>query len=192
MFLRKSKTSLIFQAAIDVFSEKGFDKATMDDIAARANVAKGTIYYHFKSKEELFLFLVEEGVELLHEGVESKIAPEMTPSEKMELILREQIRFFGENRDFCLIMLREAWGGEERQLEFRKLIRSYMAFIGEVIVEGIESGDFEVVNPEYAAAGIFGMMSITSLHILLGQQPYDEEKLFETMSKMATGGILKS
>jgi len=192
MFLRKSKTSLIFQAAIDVFSEKGFDKATMDDIAARANVAKGTIYYHFKSKEELFLFLVEEGVELLHEGVESKVAPEMSPAEKLELILREQIRFFGENRDFCMIMVREAWGGEERQLEFRKLIRGYMQFIGEVIVDGIESGDFEVVNPEYAAAGIFGMMSITSLHILLGQQPYDEEQLYESMSKMTFGGILKS
>lgn len=192
IYLRKSKTNLIFLAAIDVFSEKGFDKATMDDIAARANVAKGTIYYHFKSKEELFLFLVEEGVELLHEGVESKISSEMTPLEKLELIVREQIRFFGENRDFCLILVREAWGSEERQLEFRKLIRNYMQFIAEVIVEGIESGDFEVVNPEYASAGLFGMMSIASLHILLGQQPYDEEMLFETMNKMAFSGLLKS
>ncbi len=129
---------------------------------------------------------------MLHEGVESKLSAELTPSEKLELIVREQIRFFGENRDFCLIMLREAWGGEERQLEFRKLIRNYMHFISEVIVEGMESGDFEVVNPEYASAGLFGMISISSLHILLSQLPYEEEKLFETMSKMTFGGILKA
>ncbi|WP_353963340.1 helix-turn-helix domain-containing protein [Tepidibacillus marianensis] len=44
----------MFDAAIDVFSEYGFEKAKMDLIAEKANVAKGTIYYHFKSKEEIF------------------------------------------------------------------------------------------------------------------------------------------
>ncbi|MGZ4031512.1 MAG: TetR/AcrR family transcriptional regulator [Tumebacillaceae bacterium] len=189
--MRKSKTSLIFQAAIDVFSEKGFDKATMDDIAARANVAKGTIYYHFKSKEELFLFLVEEGVELLREGVDSKLSQEMAPADKLELIVREQINFFGRYSDFCVILLREAWGGEERQLEFRKMIRSYMQVIEEVIKEGIEQGSFREINAENAASGIFGMISIAALHILLGHKPYDEEQLFDDMRKMALGGILK-
>lgn len=189
--MRKNKTSLIFQAAIDVFSEKGFDKATMDDIAARANVAKGTIYYHFKSKEELFLFLVEEGVELLREGVEMKIQPEMTPTQKLELIIREQIQFFGQYRDFCVILLRESWGGEERQLEFRKMIRAYMVVIGEVIREGITKGEFEEVNADYAAAGIFGMISISALHILLGKAPYDEDALYETMKHMAFQGLVR-
>lgn len=190
MFLRKSKTSLIFQAAIDIFSEKGFDKATMDDIAARANVAKGTIYYHFKSKEELFLFLVEEGVELLREGVESKLLPEMPPREKLELIVREQIHFFGQYRDFCVILLRESWGGEDRQREFRKMIRSYMLLIEEVIKEGMDNGVFQRVNAEYAAAGIFGMISIAALHILLGHAPYDEEVLYADMKRMAFTGLL--
>ncbi|WP_172844416.1 TetR/AcrR family transcriptional regulator [Tumebacillus algifaecis] len=189
--MRKSKMSLIFQAAIDVFSEKGFDKATMDDIATRANVAKGTIYYHFKSKEELFFFLVEEGVELLRDGVEAKLLPEMDPKEKLEVIVREQINFFGQYRDFCVILLREAWGGEERQLEFRKMIRSYMYLIENVITEGIESGDFHPVNPENAGAGIFGMLAISALHILLGKKQYDEEALFLDMNRMVFAGVLK-
>lgn len=191
MFLRKSKTSLIFQAAIDVFSEKGFDKATMDDIAARANVAKGTIYYHFKSKEELFLFLVEEGVELLKEAVESKLSDEMSPREQLQLIVREQVEFFGNYRDFCVILLREAWGGEDRQFEFRKMIRSYMYLIEKVLKEGIESGDFHPVDPEYAAAGLFGMVSISALHILLGQEEYKADQLYENMQRMAFNGVLK-
>lgn len=191
MFLRKSKTSLIFQAAIDVFSEKGFDKATMDDIAARANVAKGTIYYHFKSKEELFLFLVEEGVELLREGVESKLVESLTPREKLELILREQISFFGQYRDFCVILLRESWGAEDRQREFRKMLRSYMSLIEKVVQEGIEAGVFYPVNAENASSGLFGMISISALHILLGRQPYDEDTLYNDLKQMAFSGLLK-
>lgn len=191
MFLRKSKTSLIFQAAIDVFSEKGFDRATMDDIAARANVAKGTIYYHFKSKEELFLFLVEEGVELLKEAVETKLSEELAPREQLQLIVREQVEFFGNYRDFCVILLREAWGGEDRQFEFRKMIRSYMYLIEKVLKQGIESGDFHPVDPEYSSAGLFGMVSIAALHILLGQEEYNADKLYENMQRMAFNGILK-
>ncbi len=191
MFMRKSKMSLIFQAAIDVFSEKGFDKATMDDIAARANVAKGTIYYHFKSKEELFLFLVEEGVELLRDGVESKLLPDMTPTEKLELIVREQINFFGQYRDFCVILLRESWGAEERQLEFRKMIRSYMYLIEAVVQEGIAKEEFHFVNPENVSSGLFGMISIAALHILLGHKPYDGDALFQDMRRMTFSGLLK-
>jgi AcrR family transcriptional regulator len=191
MFLRKSKTNLIFQAAIDVFSEKGFDKATMDDIAARANVAKGTIYYHFKSKEELFLFLVEEGVEMLREGVESKLTEDLTPREKIELILREQISFFGQYRDFCVILLRESWGAEDRQLEFRKMIRSYMSLIEKVVQEGKAAGTFQDVSAENAGSAIFGMVSIAALHILLGKGQYDEDKLFTDLKQIALNGLLK-
>ncbi|MBL0386189.1 TetR/AcrR family transcriptional regulator [Tumebacillus sp. ITR2] len=189
--MRKSKTSLIFQAAIDVFSEKGFDKATMDDIAARANVAKGTIYYHFKSKEELFLFLVEEGVEMLRDGVESKLLDDMHPREKIELILREQISFFGQYRDFCVILLRESWGAEDRQLEFRKMIRSYMSLIEGVVREGIEADTFHSVNAENAGSALFGMAAIASLHILLGKGEYDEEQLFSDLKRMALAGLVK-
>ncbi|KEO83031.1 TetR/AcrR family transcriptional regulator [Tumebacillus flagellatus] len=189
--MRKSKTSLIFQAAIDVFSEKGFDKATMDDIAARANVAKGTIYYHFKSKEELFLFLVEEGMELLREGVESKLIDDMTPREKIELILREQIAFFGQYRDFCVILLRESWGAEDRQLEFRKMLRSYMSVIEKIVQEGIADGSFHDVTAENASSALFGMGAIASLHILLGKGEYNEEGLFADLKQLALGGLLK-
>ena len=48
---------LIFEAAIKVFSECGYNGAIMDDIASRAGVAKGTLYYHFASKEEIFKFV---------------------------------------------------------------------------------------------------------------------------------------
>ena len=56
---------LIFDSAIRIFSDCGYRGATMDDIASNAGLAKGTLYYHFTSKEEIFNFIVEEGIQKL-------------------------------------------------------------------------------------------------------------------------------
>lgn len=187
--MKLDRANLIFQAAIDTFSEKGFDKATMDDIAARANVAKGTIYYHFKSKEDLFIFLVEEGMELLQEAVLSKVQDTMSGREKLEVLIREQLTFFGEYRDFCIIMLRESWGGEARQKDFRKMLRNYSRLIEEFIKQGVEEQQFQCDNPETAAWSVFGSAAITSLHVLLGRDPYDPQTLTKQLTRFAIHGL---
>lgn len=182
---------MIFQAAIDIFSDRGFDKATMDDIAARANVAKGTIYYHFKSKEELFLFLVEEGIDLLQESVNDQIVSEMRGKDKLLAALHQQIEFFGQYRDFCIIMLREAWGAEQRQKEFRKMLIGYTKMLEEFIRQGIEEGDFIETDPELAAWTVFGGSAITSLHILLSRREYKVDPLYEQVTTTLLNGLLK-
>ncbi|WP_156807466.1 TetR/AcrR family transcriptional regulator [Effusibacillus pohliae] len=188
-FLRQDKTSLIFQAAIDIFSERGFDRATMDDIAARANVAKGTIYYHFKSKEDLFLFLVEEGIDLLREAVHEQIRPDMTGKQKLEAAIRQQIEFFGEYRDFCIIMLREAWGAEQRQKEFRKMLTEYTKLLEGLIAQGIAEGSFIKTDPESAAWTVFGGAAIASLHLLLGRREYRADQLSRQVTAILLEGL---
>ena len=66
--MNKTK-SLIFESAIKTFSESGYRGATMDDIASNAGLAKGTLYYNFASKEEIFNFIVEEGLQILQNQV---------------------------------------------------------------------------------------------------------------------------
>ena len=70
-YVNKTKRK-IFNAAIELFSEKGYDNATVDDITAIAGVAKGSLYYHFSKKEEIFDMLLEEGIELLRNSIELK------------------------------------------------------------------------------------------------------------------------
>ena len=53
----------IFETSMKLFAEKGYDATSIEDITATVGVAKGTLYYHFSSKEEIFNFLVEEGIE---------------------------------------------------------------------------------------------------------------------------------
>ena len=57
---REERTALILQAAYDVLIEKGYYEASMDEIATRVGISKGTLYLHFKSKEDLIFMLIEE------------------------------------------------------------------------------------------------------------------------------------
>src|SRR5215218_9634221 len=59
---RQAKLDAILAAALDVFAEKGFSDARLDDVAARAGVAKGTIYLYVASKEALFEALIHTGI----------------------------------------------------------------------------------------------------------------------------------
>ena len=64
----------IFETSMKLFAEKGYDATSIEDITATVGVAKGTLYYHFSSKEEIFNFLVEEGIKLLQNSVDIKTA----------------------------------------------------------------------------------------------------------------------
>ena len=55
----------IFETALKLFAEKGYDATSVEEITSVVGVAKGTLYYHFSSKEEIFNFLIEEGMKLL-------------------------------------------------------------------------------------------------------------------------------
>lgn len=187
--VQSMKTRLIFQAAIDVFSEYGFAKATMDQIAAKANVAKGTIYYHFKSKEELFVFLVKEGTELLQESVLTHIPETASATAKIQAIIRAQLAFFKEYRDFCIIILREAWGENGRQREFRRMLVHYVHAIQSIVESGVETGELVTPNAEAAAWSLFGAISITALHHLFMDRDCDLDKLAPTLQKMLLEGL---
>ena len=51
----------IFETAIDLFARKGYEATSIDEITAVVGVAKGTLYYHFKSKDDIFRYLTEQG-----------------------------------------------------------------------------------------------------------------------------------
>ncbi|MHA2620946.1 MAG: TetR/AcrR family transcriptional regulator [bacterium JZ-2024 1] len=77
--LRKGEATRekILSAASDLFCEKGIFKTTLDEIADRAGVAKGTIYLYIKQKEDLLVLIVQRGVDQMMEKMESLVASDM-------------------------------------------------------------------------------------------------------------------
>ena len=62
----------IFNTAVKLFSDKGYDNASVEEITAIAGVAKGSLYYHFAKKEDIFDLILQEGMKLLRNSIEIK------------------------------------------------------------------------------------------------------------------------
>ena len=88
--MNKTKKA-IFEAAVREFSECGYNGATMDEIALKAGVAKGTLYYHFKSKEEIFSFVVVEGIRAMQTAISQINDMDIGSFEKIRLICKNQL-----------------------------------------------------------------------------------------------------
>ena len=97
--MNKTKKA-IFNAAIKVFSIEGYDSATVEEIASEAGVAKGTLYYNFQGKEEIFKFVIDEGMKLIKNEVLDAIKDIDDPLEKLKISAKVQLRYVYNNKEF--------------------------------------------------------------------------------------------
>ncbi len=101
-----AKSRRIIDAAVQLFAERPFHEVRMEDIAVRAQVAKGTLYLHYKDKEDLFLGILNDGLNSLVERLEASLETEMPPEEKLLTMNRESFRYFERNHFFLEVMQR--------------------------------------------------------------------------------------
>jgi AcrR family transcriptional regulator len=101
-----AKARRIIDAAVQLFAERPYHEVRMEDIAARAQVAKGTLYLHYQDKEDLFLGVLNDGLSSLVERIEANLKEEMPPEEKLLVMTRESFRYFERNHFFLEVMQR--------------------------------------------------------------------------------------
>jgi AcrR family transcriptional regulator len=90
----------ILKAAVQVFFKKGVDNATMDEIAAAAELSKATLYLYFTSKEEIYFFIHLEGHKKLFKMMESAVEKTTETREKIAIYIRTLIEFQKKHPDY--------------------------------------------------------------------------------------------
>jgi len=90
---KQQRREEIIQAAEDVFFNKGFELATMDDIAAKAELSKGTLYIYFKNKEDLHMAVARRSIQTLRELTNKAIEGEGNALEKLGRMGRAAMEF---------------------------------------------------------------------------------------------------
>jgi TetR/AcrR family fatty acid metabolism transcriptional regulator len=85
---RQEREELILQAAEEVLAEKGYYDTSVDEIAARVGIAKGTVYLHFPGKEDIMIAILERNAQAMVELVEATISTSHSNREKLEAILQ--------------------------------------------------------------------------------------------------------
>lgn len=98
----------IYEAAMEMFREKGFDETTMRDIAARAGVALGGTYYYFSSKDAIVLAFYDEIQQSSHEGIVQALADKKKLRERIRCVIDKRLELLAPNRKFCAALFRHA------------------------------------------------------------------------------------
>lgn len=131
----------IFETSMKLFAKKGYDATSIEEITATVGVAKGTLYYHFSSKEEIFNFLVEEGMKLLKNSIDIKTSKLDNTIDKLRAIILIQIKIITKYEDFMTIVLSQIWGHEQRNIMCKDKVIQYIKTIEDIIAEGIEKNE---------------------------------------------------
>lgn len=108
--MAQPKDKRILQAAEEVFSHHGYEKATLDEIIALADVGKGTVYKYFGNKEQLFYKLVADKNVPFVKRLEQAVAGDAGFEEKLKRYFREMVAFYVENSTLWQIICFEMLG----------------------------------------------------------------------------------
>ena len=175
----------ILEAARKVFARKGFDSATVDEIAEAAGVAKGTLYLYFQSKRDIYLEALRRGLAALIEETSRNMEAAPTAAEKIRAFIATRVRCTEENRDFVAIYLSEFGNisAENVHKEFRSLYMRQAKALEAVLREAAEQGQIRAVRPDLAGLMVYeltrGLVTQRLLGYCKGTAHEDIETLFD-------------
>ncbi|MCD7824995.1 MAG: TetR/AcrR family transcriptional regulator [Clostridiaceae bacterium] len=186
----------ILDIAEVLFHEKGYAVTTIEDILKESGIAKGTLYYHFKSKEEILLAMINREIEQREQSMR-QIAEEQSFSAVEKLVKVIQLL---SHSGALAEGLHEKENAELHQKSFQRSLLRYAPVLTEIAEQGIESGEFSTPYPRECVELLFcasqlhdpGVFSWTQeermqkkaaffwmLEITLGVSPDAKERLYQ-------------
>ena len=181
----------IFNTAVKLFSDKGYDNARVEEITAIAGVAKGSLYYHFAKKEDIFDLILQEGMKLLRNSIEIKTRNCESSLDKIKAIILVEIKVIVKYEDFLNVVLSQIWGEEEKNKKCKKAVFEYIKIIEEIVQEGIENGEFYDGDVEAISAGIFGVTCSSLIYRLKRNREVDVETIYNGFINSVTRTLSK-
>jgi len=165
---KEQRRSDILDAAEKVFFRKGFGQATMDDIAAGAELSKGTIYLYFKSKEEIYFAIGIRAHRALRQRFEKAVSPDRPVIDNIFEIGRAFVRFCGEQPEYfkTLVYFEAEFDLQHVHEQYEILCRNEedpMSFFIDLLQQGIDSG---MIRTEIAAVQLANILCTQTTGIL--------------------------
>lgn len=187
--MNKTKKA-IFNAAIKVFSIEGYDSATVEEIASEAGVAKGTLYYNFQGKEEIFKFVIDEGMKLIKNEVIDAIKDIDDPLEKLKISAKVQLRYVYNNKEFFRVIMSQIWGDKNRHQEMRQEIRR-LVNINSNRINDITKGKADKDVLEVLGCCFIGVLFSSALYEILYEDQYSENYIVDRFMEYVNFSIEK-
>ncbi len=172
----RSTRERILDAALNIFSSKGFHDTKLDEIVAEAHASKGSIYFHFPNKEKLFIALVDQFADVIERRAQDAIQGEAQGMRRVRAALEAVLETFAKYRRPAKLLLVQAVGlgtvFERKRMEvtdrFALLIKTYLD-------EAVAAGDIAPVNTHIVAHAWMGAIySVVIQWVYTGEPSKDE------------------
>lgn len=177
----------LLDAALEVFTSQGFHAAAMDDIAERAGVSKPVLYQHFPSKLDLYLALLDVGVEELITRIKDALDSTRDNHQRVTAAVDAYFAYVDDSAEgFRLLFETDLFNEPEVSARVQRADDECGALLREVIAEDTGLGNEEATM---LAFGLMGLAQMSARRWLRGDQSIDRQKAAEMISRMGWRGI---
>ncbi|MGH9748960.1 MAG: TetR/AcrR family transcriptional regulator [Candidatus Polarisedimenticolia bacterium] len=189
---RLTRKAQIFEVAARIFCEKGFEAASMGDIAEATGLTKAGLYHHIESKEDLLYAIMAYGMELFEEKVLRRVTAIQDPLERLRETFKGHVLVVTRDRPKEItVVLHESnalRGRSREKINARK--RRYVQFLEKTFRELVKTGAARAIDPALAAYGMLGMINwIYQWHRPAGR--LSETELADQLCDLFLSGVLK-
>ncbi len=152
----------ILEAAARIFSEKGFDATSMQDIAEAVHLQKASLYHHFSSKQEILLDILDRALDLINTRLEGVLSNSLSPDEQLRKAMVCYLETIAENQNLSAVLLLELRSLDpelkalhaSRREKFENLWK-------DLITAGRQRGVFQDIDSSLTGRAILGVMNWT-------------------------------
>lgn len=153
-----AKKQQILEAAARVFRQKGYDRATLRDIANEAGLLPGSLYYHIRSKEDLLRQVVEQPIRELYGQLEDLVVAEAPAADKLARALAMHLRAFDTHYPSLFVYLQNLLQVDAMRRPLHQQAKRYEECWQQLLIQGIQRGEFPPdLDVKIAVFAILGM-----------------------------------
>lgn len=164
----------VLAAAVQVFSEHGYDAASMRMISRAAGISVGGLYLYFENKTDLYLTILKEWLDSIQEHTLAALAQARDPREEITAFLTATFQYAQQHREMLLLQRRDTGCNLGTELK-QQFFRARRTILADIVRRGVASGAFREGNPDEVARVIFNLIRGYVVTLTM-----DEDSLFST------------
>ena len=154
---REMRKQRILTGALDVFKSKGLEGATMDEIANQSGFGKATLYYYFKSKEDVFSAILENGWINIWESLEPIIADQKSPRQAFINLLIKIAEIAQDRPGLFEFLFNAPKAIKLENQPWKEYQHRLYGVIQGLLEDGVKAGEFPKINPELMFKALGGL-----------------------------------
>ncbi|SVA23785.1 uncharacterized protein METZ01_LOCUS76639 [marine metagenome] len=192
--LQDRRKEQIMSAALSVVVAKGYDQSRMDDIVEKSQLSKGAIYWYYKSKEEVYLSLVDYWFLQYSSGVVDTLQQQESASDQLKALFDFFIGQFDKNPATFKLLV-EFWRlaglNPDFNAKLQQIYSDFLEYIIEIIKVGVANGEFKNVEPRITALSILINIEGITWFTLFDKSGVEAHEYIDTISNFILNGLKK-